>query len=321
MKVILAGTYPEGTLERFSKLLPDHVVESVQTQGEYDTMTDAECIIVRILKTPASVIERNPHLKAVIRWGAGYDTVDIEAAGKRGVIVANTPGTNAYAVAELTVALMVALSRKLLGYYQNVRAGNWDRGAYSDQSHSVNQKIVGIVGAGNIGRRVASLVQAFGAQVLYYDVCRLPRQQEEEMGMAYAPLDDLLARSDILSLHLPLLDSTRHIIGAKELAAMKSTAILINTSRGSLIDELALIEALEAGHLSGAALDCVEDESSPVTSRLLAVPNVIVTPHIGGTTADLADAMIPIIAEKVKTLASSGNMTDTVNGQFLVDRG
>ena len=317
MKVVLAGPYPAGTLERFQKLLPGHEVVQLLTQEEYDAMTDAQCIIVRILKTPEAVIARNPELKAVIRWGAGYDSVDIEAAGRRGVLVANTPGTNAYAVAELALGMMIALNRKVLGYWTNVKAGNWDRGAYGSVSLSLNHKTVGIVGGGNIGRRVARLVQALGAQVLYYDVFRLPPEREQEAGMTYVPLEELLERSDLVSLHVPLLDTTRHIIGAEQLARMKPTACLINTARGGLVDDSALLAALKEGSLAGAGLDCVEDEASPVTAGLLACGNVLITPHIGGSTADLADAMIPEIAGKIQSLAERGTMENVVNKQFL----
>lgn len=317
MNIVLAGPYPTGTLERFQSLLPRHRVNSVLTQEEYDAMTDAECIIVRILKTPEAVIERNPDLKAVIRWGAGYDSVDIEAAGKRGVMVANTPGVNAYAVAELTLGLMILLSRKILGYCHNVQSGNWDRGVYGNASFSLNYKTVGIIGGGNIGRHVAARAQAFGARVQYYDPLRLPEEVEQQHHMTFVPLDQLLSTSDLISLHVPLLDSTRHMIGAEQLAAMKPSAYLLNTARGGLIDDAALLESLQKGHLAGVGLDCVEDENSAVTAQLLQCPNVIITPHIGGTTADLADAMIPFIAEKVTSLAETGTMHDIVNTQWL----
>lgn len=317
MNIVLAGPYPTGTLEHFQSLLPQHSITPVLTQEEYDATTDAECIIVRILKTPEDVIEHNPNLKAVIRWGAGYDSVDIEAAGKRGVMVANTPGVNAYAVAELTLGLMILLSRKILGYCHNVQSGNWDREIYGNASFSLNYKTVGIIGGGNIGRRVAALTQAFGARVQYYDPIRLPEEVEQQHRMAFVPLDQLLSTSDLISLHVPLLDSTRHMIDAEQLAAMKPSAYLLNTARGGLIDDAALLKSLQKGHLAGAGLDCVEDENSGVTAQLLQCPNVIITPHIGGTTADLADAMIPFIAEKVTSLAKTGTMHDIVNTQWL----
>lgn len=317
MNVILAGPYSTGTLERFQSLLPEHRVTQVLTQEDYNATTDAECIIVRILKTPEAVIANNPNLKAVIRWGAGYDSVDIEAAGKRGVMVANTPGVNSYAVAELALGLMILLNRKIKGYSCNVQAGNWDRGAYADTSISLNYKTVGLIGGGNIGRRVAALAQALGARVQYYDAFRLPEEVERQNHMTFVSLEQLLATSDLVSLHVPLLDSTRHMIGVEQLAAMKPSACLLNTARGGLIDEAALLKALKNGYLAGAGLDCVEEEDSEITAQLLQCSNVIITPHIGGTTADLADAMIPFIAEKITSLAETGAMRDVVNVQWL----
>ncbi|HBC26395.1 MAG TPA: 3-phosphoglycerate dehydrogenase [Ruminococcaceae bacterium] len=319
MNIVLAGPYPKGTLERFQSLLPNHHFTTILTEDEYDAMTDAECIIVRVLKTSESVILHNPKLKAIIRWGAGYDSVDIEAAGKHGIMVANTPGVNAYAVAELTIGLMILLGRKVLGYYRNIQAGKWDRGTYSETSFSLNCKVVGIIGGGNIGRRVAALAQALGAKTQYYDVSRLPAEVERQYHVTFVPLDQLLASSDLISIHVPLLGSTRHIIGAEQLTVMKPSACLFNTARGGLIDDAALLEALRHGRLSGAGLDCVEDEKSDVTARLLQCPNVIITPHIGGATADLADAMIPFIAEKIVSLAEKGMMDDIVNRQWLPD--
>ena len=241
MKIALAGPYPAGTLEQFQALLPDQTFFSVESQEDYEALTDVDCIIVRVLKTPEAILANKPNLKAVIRWGAGYDSVDVQAAGRRGIPVLNTPGVNAYAVAELALGMMITLNRKVLGYWNNVQQGNWDRGAFA--SLSLNHKTVGIVGGGNIGRRVAALVQALGAQVVYYDAFRLPPEREQELHMTYAPLEELLEQADLVSLHVPLLDSTRHIIGAEQLARMKPTACLVNTARGGLVDDAALLQA------------------------------------------------------------------------------
>lgn len=315
MKIALAGPYPAGTLEQFQALLPDQTFFSVESQEDYEALTDVDCIIVRVLKTPEPVLDNKPNLKAVIRWGAGYDSVDIQAAGRRGIPVLNTPGVNAYAVAELALGMMITLNRKVLGYWNNVQQGNWDRGAFA--SLSLNHKTVGIVGGGNIGRRVAALVQALGAQVIYYDAFRLAPEREQELHMTYVSLDELVERADLVSLHVPLLDSTRHIIGAEQLSRMKPTACLVNTARGGLVDDSALLQALQRGQLAGAGLDCVEDEASQVTKGLTDTPNVLITPHIGGSTADLADAMIPTIGQIIQTLAEGGELNNVVNREYL----
>ena len=154
-------------------------------------------MVVRVLKTPESVLANKPSLKAVIRWGAGYDSVDIQAAGRRGIPVLNTPGVNAYTVAELALGMMITLNRKVLGYWSNVQRGNWDRGAFT--SLSLNHKTVGIVGGGNIGRRMAALVQALGAQVIYFDAFRLAPEREQALCMTYAPLEELVEKADLIS--------------------------------------------------------------------------------------------------------------------------
>lgn len=316
-KVVLAGQYPAGTYEKLRAILPQEQfeIETVENQQDYEALTDVEYIIVRILKTPEAVLANKPHLKAVIRWGVGFDSVDIEAAGRRGIQVLNTPGVNAYAVAELALGMMITLNRKVLRYWNGVQQGNWDRGSFI--SLSLNRKTVGILGGGNIGRRVAMLVQALGARVLYYDTFRMPQQREKELGMTYAPLEELLAQADLVSLHIPLLDSTHHIIGREQLARMKPTACLINTARGGLVDDSALLEALQKGKLAGAGLDCVEQEDSSVTKNLLMEPNVLITPHIGGSNADLADAMVEEITKEIRDLSAGKEGSHVVNRKFL----
>lgn len=317
-KVCLAGTYPAGTYESIVEALPSDIFEVVKadTQEKMHAVTDADMIILRVLKMPKESFEHFTNLKMVMRWGVGYDSVDIEEAGHRGVLVCNTPGANAYAVAELAVGLMIDLGRNIFGYYSNIKNNNWDRNVFSS-NQSLNGKTVGLVGGGNIGRQVTKRVQAFGAKVCYYDAFRLPEALEQEFGLTYCELDEVLKRSDIVSLHVPLLDSTRHIISAEKLALMKPTAKIINTARGGLIDDAALLEALKKGALAGAGLDCVEAEEGEVTEALLQMPNVIVTPHIGGTTNDLGSAIIPMLLENIVLLQAEKSVKYVVNQQYL----
>ena len=221
MKIILAGPYPEGTKEKFKKLLPDCQIQEAKTQEEYDGLTEGEVIVVRVLKTPESTLKNKPSLKAVIRWGAGYDSVDIQAAGKQGVMVATTPGANSYAVSELAVAFMLCLGRKLVENVEKTREDVWDNKIFSAQMTSLNHKTVGIIGGGNIGRNVARQVQAFGARTLYYDTARLSQEMEAAYSLEYTDLDALLEQSDVVTLHVPLLPATRHMIGREELGKMK----------------------------------------------------------------------------------------------------
>lgn len=316
MKILLAGTYPDGTADKFRAMLPGHEIAAAETQEQYDAVEDCEIIVVRVLKTPEKTLDNKKQLKAVIRWGAGYDSVDIEAAGKRGILVANTPGVNSYAVAELALGLMISVNRCLDANARQCRGGVWDRNTYSKRSATLNHKTVGIIGGGNIGRRVAKLVQALGAEVVYYDVFRLSEEMERSFTMRYVTLDELLESSDVVSLHVPLLDSTRHIIGKDQLARMKKTAVVVNTARGGLIDDGALAEALSAGKLAGAGLDCVENEDL-ANNPLKDFDNVVITPHVGGTSNDLAEEMVPAISEVVKKFCATGELEHTVNKEFL----
>lgn len=319
LNVVLAGQYPAETCEKLRAMLPGEQfrLKAVDTPEAYEAMTDAEIMILRIFKAPKEVIERNPDLKMILRWGAGFDSVDIQAAGERGILVTNTPGANAGAVSELAVMLMLAVGRKLLCHTRSLSQGEWSKNTYLNSSYCLNNKLVGIVGGGNIGRQVAAKVQAFGARVQYYDPCRLPAELEEQCRMAYVPLETLIKTSDIISLHVPLLDSTRHMLGEEEIKRMKDGAIIINTARGGLVDDDALVQAVHSGKLAGAGLDGVEREPLPIGDPLLTEPNIIVTPHIGGGTADIGDVIIPMLAQDIQAFASGTEPSHVVNRAFL----
>lgn len=319
MKVILAGKYPARTYEKLRALLPEDSFEvrAVDSEDAYAAMTDAEIMILRIFKAPEAVMERNPKLKMILRWGAGFDSVDIEAAGRRGILVTNTPGANAGAVSELAVMLMLAVGRKLMWHHRDLRDGIWSKSTYTDTSFTLNQKLVGVVGGGNIGRQVAQKVRVFGAQVQYYDPCRLSEDMEQKFGMTYVSLEKLLETSDVISLHVPLNDATRHMISARELDTMKNGVILINTARGGLVDDKALHAAVLCGKVGGAGLDVVEEEPLAPEHPMLNHPGIIVTPHVGGGTADIGDAILPILVEDILTYVESGSANHVVNYRFL----
>ena len=319
LKVVLAGTYPAHTYEKLRKLLPEDQFDfvAVDKQEEYDAMTDAEVMILRIFKAPKEVIERNPKLKMILRWGAGFDSVDIEAAGAKGVLVTNTPGANANALSELAVTLMLTVYRKILEHTDSLRKGAWSKNTYLNSSFSLYGKMVGIVGGGNIGRQVAAKVQAFGAETQYYDAFRLSPEMEEQFNMKYVSLEELIRTSDVVTLHVPLLDSTRHMIGADQLRAMKDGAVIINTARGGLVDDKALCAAVKAGKLLGAGLDGVEEEPLPAGHELLTTPGIVVTPHVGGGTADIGDIIMPMLAKDIRDFAAAGDCAHVVNRKYL----
>ena len=321
MKVAIVGTYPAGTFEKFKNHFsekPEIEVVEVDTQKKFDALTEADAIVLRILKMPKEVVARIKGLKMIMRWGAGFDSVDIEEAGKHGIYVCNTPGANAYAVAELTVALMLAVGRKLICHDRAIHQGEWSKNTFLNQTRTLNNKVVGIIGGGNIGRQVASRVQAFGSTVQYYDPFRLPEEMEEKLHMKYVGLEELIRTSDVITLHVPLMASTRHMIGEKEIEKMKDGAILINVARGGLMDDGAVVNAVNAGKLSGAGIDCVEEEPAKLGSPILENPNIIVTPHVGGCSADISDGMFPMITENIELLEEEKALKYVVNKQYIL---
>ena len=226
-----------------------------------------------------------PKLKLVQLLSAGYDRVDVEAARKSKVPVANNGGANAIAVAEHTILLMLAVLKQLVRFHLDVVAGRWRPPASSESPvYELAGRTVGIIGLGNIGKKVARRARAFDARVQYYDIARLTEADEDALGVRFALLNELLRTSDIVSLHVPLNDSTRGMLGARELAQMKPTAVLVNTCRGPVVDEQALYDALKSKRLAGAGLDVLVEEPPAKNHPLFGLPNVTLTPHSAGPT-------------------------------------
>jgi phosphoglycerate dehydrogenase-like enzyme len=227
-----------------------------------------------------------PRLKLVQLLSAGYDNVDLEAARRAKVPVANNGGANAVSVAEHTLMLMLTVSRKVIWQHGNVTAGRWRGNGPAPRMYELFGKTLGIVGLGTIGKKVARLAQAFGMRVLYYDIARLSEDAEDALGVRFRLLRELLKGSDIVSLHVPLNVSTRGMIGAGELALMKPSAMLVNTCRGAVVDEAALCGVLSGGKLFGAGLDVFDQEPPGTENPLLGLDNVVLTAHFAGPTWD-----------------------------------
>jgi phosphoglycerate dehydrogenase-like enzyme len=228
-----------------------------------------------------------PKLKLVQLTSAGYDQVDVEAARKAKVPVANNGGANAIAVAEHTMVLMLAVMKKLVWHHNNVVAGKWRVGDFAEtRTYELAGKTVGIIGLGNIGKKVARRVAAFDARVIYYDIVRLTEDQEDALGVRFVLKHELLRVADVVSLHVPLDDSTRGLMGAREFGMMKSSAVIVNTCRGPVIDEDALYRALGEKRIAGAGLDVMMEEPPKPNHPLFALPNVTITPHSAGPTWD-----------------------------------
>ena len=242
-----------------------------------------------ILGTPSvspEVVRRCSGIKLVQTLSAGYEELDLRAFAAMGVPVANNGGANAVAVAEQVIGMLLMLKRGLLRHRTNAAEGRWRDGIRDLPFGEVTGKIVGIVGLGPIGREVAAHLRGFDCALLYHDVVPADPAVERTLGLSRVPLQELLRRSDLVSLHVPLTPQTRHMIGDTELAMMKPDAILVNASRGGTVDEDALYRALTAGRLAGAGLDVLEQEPPAADSPLLGLENVVITPHMAGVTVE-----------------------------------
>jgi len=262
---------------------------------------DAEAILAGSMpRFPAEVIEALPHLRAIVRYGIGVDSIDVRAAAERGVQVANVPDYCIPEVATHTVVLILAAARRLLPGMQAAREGRWDVGAVRPLPECEAQT-VGLVGLGRIGHGVASRLRPFGFRLLAADPIATA-EAARAAGAELVPLEDLLGAADIVTLHLPLTAATRHLISREALARMRPGAWLVNTARGGLVDEGALLEALEAGRLAGAALDVLAQEPPAADHPLLRHPRVLVTPHVAWYSERAVVEMRRKAAEEVRRL-------------------
>lgn len=287
-KILFAPSQPEVILDLARSLTPpgfELVVADPGTLEFYQAAADAEYYLGLARQMGGEFFRSAPKLRLVQLLSAGYDRVDVEAARKAGVPVANNGGANAIAVAEHTLMLMLAVLKRLVRFHNDVVAGKWRVGDFAEaRVYELAGKTLGIVGLGNIGKKVARRAAAFDMDVHYYDIARLTEDQEDALGVRFVLLAELLRTSDVVSLHVPLDDTTRSMLGPRELAMMKPSAILINTCRGPVVDEAALHRALTQGQIAAAGLDVMVEEPPPPAHPLLALPNVTLTPHTAGPT-------------------------------------
>ncbi|MBL7118442.1 phosphoglycerate dehydrogenase [Candidatus Bathyarchaeota archaeon] len=262
-----------------------------------EEITGCDAVLLGTQPFGSEQMDAAPHLEVISRLGVGYDNVDVPAATQRGIWVTITGTANSDSVADLAVGLMIAVARRITIADQNVRLGRWRENGRLVGT-SVHGKTIGIVGLGRIGSRVARRVKGFDMRVLYSDVQPKPGL-EVALGLEAVPLDDLLARSDFVSLHVPLNEETHHLIGERELRLMRKSAYLINTSRGPVVDEKALEKALSENWISGAGLDVFYSEPINPDSPLLKHLNVVCTPHSGSSTKETYRAMGLIAARNI----------------------
>ena len=259
------------------------------------SLTHAEAVIVRNMPIGADLMSSCPRLKIISKHGAGVDNIDLRAASERGILVTNVSGGNAAAVAEGAVALMLATLRRVPNVHQLVASGNYSA-RWGLRYGQLTNRSLGLVGIGKIGTCVAAICsRGFGMRILAYDPALSHAEVASRGAEKIEDLDTLLAAADVVSLHLPLTRDTVQIIGRAQLRRMKSSAILVNTARGALIDETALSEALAAGDISGAGLDVLEVEPPALDNPILSAPNVVLSPHTAGSTEE-ADRYLALAA-------------------------
>jgi phosphoglycerate dehydrogenase-like enzyme len=307
---------PESLDFRFDEVLTEKEIVSACQDADF-------------LLTPAAypditsrIIENIPSVRMIQTAGTGYNRIDIQSAARLGIPVANNPGRNVTTVAEFTLALLIALQRHLVVSDKEIKAGRYARARehfFRSGSRELSEAKVGIIGFGEIGRKVAQLVLALGASAIYYDMDRASEELENELGVTFKPLDELLESCDVVSLHVPLTDRTRGMIGSREFRLMPAGSLFINTSRGEVVDQKALAEALEAGHLGGAGLDTVFPEPLPPDDPLLrlspsARDRLLLTPHIAGMTRGAMHRMLTGAIENILRAASGLSPENVVNG-------
>ncbi|MDO9534662.1 MAG: NAD(P)-dependent oxidoreductase [Bacillota bacterium] len=285
---------------------------------------EADFLLVTAANPPinASIIQNIHSVRFLQVFGAGFDKIDIDAARELNLPVANTPGQNATTVAEFTIGVLVALQRKMIIGNREVKAGNHasiEREFITTGLKEIRGTKIGLLGLGAIGRLVAGLAVFMGAEVSYYDPYRLDKSMEEELKVIYCSFQELLENSEVISLHLPLNKDTRGLISRDELALMQPGALLINTARGEIVDQSALAEALESGHLGGAAVDHFSPDPPPVDHPLLALSaaasdRLIVSSHIAGVTAGSFRRMLIEAVGNLQRVAAGENPKYVVNG-------
>jgi len=302
MKVLVCDPIHEAGIERLKNagfevdVKPDITGEELR-----DAVSNYDALIVRSrTKVTKEIIEAGKRLKMIGRAGAGLDNIDVKAAEKKGVKVLNTPEAPAEAVAELTIGLILSLARNIPIADRSMKEKKWIKKKLI--GWELKGKTLGTIGLGNIGEKVARLAKAFGMKILITKRTPPAPTLLKELEAEFIPLQDLLKRSDIVTIHVPHTPQTHHMIGEKEIQLMKDGAFLINTSRGPIVDQEALLKALKTGKLGGAALDVYEVEP-PNDWTLMQLPNVVCTPHIGAQTREAQRTASELIAEKIINLS------------------
>ncbi len=298
MPVILVSDHlhPDG-VEELKKLGEVRVKTGLPPSELLKEVEDVDVLVVRsATKVTREVLEAGKRLKIVARAGVGLDNIDQEAAKERGIKVLNAPESVSVAVAELVLGLMLSWCRRIPAADASMRQGKWEKSKF--MGIELRGKTLGILGTGRIGLEVARRAKAFGMRLLGHDIVQ--SKEFLELGGEYVGLEDLLRNSDFVSLHVPLNEQTRNMLGERELRMMKPTAVLINTSRGAVVQEEALLKALREGWIAGACLDVYWKEPISSDHPLLQLSNVVLTPHLGASTEEAQREAALVVAEKIR---------------------
>jgi D-3-phosphoglycerate dehydrogenase len=323
MKILAADKFPESARATLVELGHDVDLRPATSADELPSVlaqTDPDVLIVRSTKVTATALEAASRLSLIIRAGAGVNTIDLSTASRRGVFVANCPGKNAIAVAELTMGLLLAIDRDIPAASAELAGGRWNKKKYG-RADGLYGKRLGLIGLGAIARHVASRAQAFGLSVSAWTPT-LDESRASRYGVGhFGRLDDLLRECDVVSVHVPLTDDTRHLIGEHELGLMKSGAVLLHTSRGGVVDDAALARAVSEGRVR-AGVDVFEGEPGSGTAdfdnALARAPGLYATPHIGASTRQAELAIADEVTDIIREYVESGAVRNAVN--LVVDR-
>lgn len=311
MKAVLhyrAGPNFRAMLDRLHDRLEIAVAEPGDDATLAREMADADVLLHVLAPVKAATMDLAPKLRLVQKIGVGIDAIDVAHAKARGIAVCNMPGTNTAAVAEMTLALMLACLRRIPRLHAGTAAGGiWPQaGEIGDGLGEIGGRTVGLVGYGAVAQRLVPVLRALGAQVVAHS------RTSREDGVEFLSLDELLARADIVSLHLPANAETKNLIDARRIERMKPGAILVNTARGSLVDETALAQALASGRLEGAALDVFASEPPAPDNPLLGLPNVVLAPHLAWLTQETLRRSLDVVAENVRRLQAGEPLLNRV---------
>lgn len=320
-RVYVTRMLPLSALERMNGRLDwsvnpeDRVLERAELLAAVKDVDGLLCLLTDTID--AEVFDAAPRLKVVANYAVGYNNIDVAEATRRGILVTNTPGVLTETTADLTWALILAIARRIVEGDRFMRAGKFTGWAPMLLLGSdVYGKTLGIVGIGQIGQAVARRALGFNMRILYHDQWELPPVAEQLLHADDVSLEELLQQSDFVTLHVPLLPETHHLIGARELEMMKPTAYLINASRGPVVDETALVEALRNGVIKGAALDVFEEEPA-MKPGLAELDNVVVVPHLGSATIETRTAMADLAVDNLLAFFSGERPPTPVNPEVL----